>query len=80
MKRRVVITGMGALTAVGEGADALWNAAVEGRSVTTRQQHYRCYQQGPCNEAVSLLGAIERRDPVRTVDAHHARRFRLRIN
>ena len=32
MKRRVVITGLGALTALGEGADALWNAAAEGRS------------------------------------------------
>ncbi len=32
MKRRVVITGLGAVTAVGEGADRLWEAAVEGRS------------------------------------------------
>ena len=32
MKKRVVITGLGAITALGEGADALWQAAVEGRS------------------------------------------------
>lgn len=32
MKKRVVITGLGALTALGEGADALWNALLEGRS------------------------------------------------
>ncbi len=32
MKRRVVITGLGALTALGEGAEALWQAAIEGRS------------------------------------------------
>ena len=32
MKRRVVITGLGAVTAVGEGAQALWTAALEGRS------------------------------------------------
>lgn len=32
MKRRVVITGMGAITALGEGTDALWNAALQGRS------------------------------------------------
>ena len=32
MKRRVVITGLGAITALGEGAGVLWNAALEGRS------------------------------------------------
>lgn len=32
MKRRVVITGLGAVTALGEGSDVLWNAAAEGRS------------------------------------------------
>ena len=32
MKRQVVITGLGAITAVGEGAEALWQAALEGRS------------------------------------------------
>ncbi len=31
-RRRVVITGLGAVTALGEGAGALWNAAIEGRS------------------------------------------------
>ncbi len=32
MKRRVVITGLGAITALGEGSEAFWKAAVEGRS------------------------------------------------
>ncbi len=32
MKKRVVITGLGAVTALGEGAGALWNAVLEGRS------------------------------------------------
>ena len=32
MKKRVVITGLGALTAAGEGSAALWNAALEKRS------------------------------------------------
>lgn len=31
-RRRVVVTGLGAVTAHGEGADALWNAFAEGRS------------------------------------------------
>lgn len=31
-KRRVVITGLGAVTAVGDGAEALWQAACQGRS------------------------------------------------
>ncbi len=34
MKRRVVITGLGALTAHGEGPEPLWQAALEGRSST----------------------------------------------
>lgn len=32
MPRRVVITGLGTLTAAGSGVDSLWSAAVEGRS------------------------------------------------
>jgi 3-oxoacyl-[acyl-carrier-protein] synthase II len=32
LKKRVVITGLGAITAVGEGAGSLWEAAIEGRS------------------------------------------------
>lgn len=32
MKRRIAITGLGAVTSVGEGVEALWQAALEGRS------------------------------------------------
>ncbi len=32
MKRQVVITGLGAITALGEGAETFWQAALEGRS------------------------------------------------
>ncbi len=32
MKRRVVLTGIGAVTPCGTGADSLWQAAIEGRS------------------------------------------------
>lgn len=32
MKRRIVITGLGAVTALGEGVQPLWQAALEGRS------------------------------------------------
>ena len=32
MKKRVGITGLGAITALGEGAEALWQAVLEGRS------------------------------------------------
>ena len=34
-ERRAVVTGLGAVTAAGPGADALWEAAVAGRSVVT---------------------------------------------
>ncbi len=32
MKRRVVITGVGAISALGKGLDALWDACLEGRT------------------------------------------------
>ena len=32
MKKRVVLTGLGAITALGEGAESLWQAAVTGKS------------------------------------------------
>ena len=32
VKRRVVITGLGAVTALGEGAETLWKAVLEKRS------------------------------------------------
>ncbi len=32
MKKRVVITGVGALTAIGEGAEPLWSAVIQGKS------------------------------------------------
>lgn len=38
MKRRVVLTGVGAVTPCGVGVDALWQAAVEGRSGISARQ------------------------------------------
>lgn len=32
MKRRVVVTGMGAITPIGSGKEAFWNALKEGKS------------------------------------------------
>ena len=32
MSQRVVITGLGAITALGEGAEALWQAVIQNRS------------------------------------------------
>ena len=32
MRKRIVITGLGAITALGEGVTPLWNAVLEGRS------------------------------------------------
>src|SRR3989338_7780747 len=51
MKRRVVITGMGAMTALGEGVRPLWQALFEGRSGIRRLS----LQNGP--ELWQTLGA-----------------------
>jgi nodulation protein E len=42
--RRVVVTGMGAVSAAGVGAEALWRAARDGRSCVTETQFIRPYR------------------------------------
>lgn len=39
-KRRVVVTGMGALSPVGSGVDAMWKAIVNGQSGVARIEHF----------------------------------------
>ncbi|PNG25914.1 beta-ketoacyl-[acyl-carrier-protein] synthase family protein [Methylocella silvestris] len=43
-QRRVVVTGMGAVSAAGIGADALWRAARDGRSCVSETQFNRPYR------------------------------------
>ncbi len=43
-KRRVVVTGMGAVSAAGTGADVLWRAARDGRSCVGETQFNRPYR------------------------------------
>ena len=40
MSRRVVITGLGPITAFGVGIDPLWEAMVEGRSAIKRIERF----------------------------------------
>lgn len=42
MKRRVVITGMGVVSALGMGADNFWNSIKEGKTVLVRLQELMC--------------------------------------
>ncbi|CAM3354353.1 beta-ketoacyl-ACP synthase II [Marinicrinis lubricantis] len=40
MKRRVVVTGMGALSALGNDLESLWNGLMEGKSGVSRIEHF----------------------------------------
>ena len=52
-RRRVVITGLGPVTAFGVGIDPLWNAMIEGRSAIKRIQRFNpC--GFPCKIAAEL--------------------------
>ena len=52
MSRRVVITGLGAITAAGLGAEALWKAALAGRSAVDSVEFYGANGWKPIGAAV----------------------------
>ncbi len=69
-KRRVVVTGMGAVTAIGIGVDAFWDGVVQGKNGvkpitlidTTRH-------------AVKFAGEVSDFDPLATIDKREAKRM-----
>jgi 3-oxoacyl-[acyl-carrier-protein] synthase II len=67
--RRVVVTGVGAITPVGNDAEAYWRALLAGTSGITRITHF-----DPSKHAVQVAGEVKGFDPLEIMDHRTARR------
>jgi len=67
--RRVVITGIGAVTPVGNDAESYWQALLAGRSGVTRITHF-----DPSRHAVQVAAEVKGFDPLEVMDHKTARR------
>ena len=67
--RRVVITGIGAVTPVGNDAESYWRALLAGKSGITRITHF-----DPSRHAVQVAGEVKGFDPLEVMDHRTARR------
>ncbi len=67
--RRVVVTGVGAVTPVGNDAEAYWAALLAGRSGITRITHF-----DPSRHSVQVAGEVKGFDPLEVMDHRTARR------
>ena len=67
MNRRVVITGMGAVTPVGIGVNAFWNNLLAGQNGIDRITLF-----DPCNLRSSLAGEVKDFDPEKCQTAKDA--------
>ncbi|ACK50192.1 Beta-ketoacyl synthase [Methylocella silvestris BL2] len=63
-QRRVVVTGMGAVSAAGIGADALWRAARDGRSCVSETQFNRPYRG-----RIKISAQVQGFDPAAHIEA-----------
>ncbi len=69
--RRVVVTGCGAITPVGNDAETAWRSAVEGNSGITAHQELPNIEKFPSR----IAGLIRDFDPGEYMDAREVRRF-----
>jgi 3-oxoacyl-[acyl-carrier-protein] synthase II len=76
--RRVVVTGLGALTPLGHGVDEFWRALTQGRSgigpITKFDAHERD-ASGQYRYPTRIAGEVRDFDPLRFVDRKEARRL-----
>ena len=70
MKKRVVITGLGAITPVGNGAEAFWNSLLEGKSGIARITRF-----DPSDYATQIAGEVKDFDPTKYIDKKEAKRM-----
>ena len=70
MKKRVVITGMGAITPVGIGKDAFWQALLAGKSGIARITRF-----DPTDYPTQIAGEVKDFDPAQYIDKKEARRM-----
>jgi 3-oxoacyl-[acyl-carrier-protein] synthase II len=78
--RRVVVTGLGALTPIGNTADEFWSALKQARSgvgpITRFDAHVKS-AQGEFLYPTRIAGEVRRFDPLKYVDKKEARRLDL---
>ncbi|HWR38663.1 MAG TPA: beta-ketoacyl-ACP synthase II [Patescibacteria group bacterium] len=70
MKKRVVITGMGAITPVGIGTDAFWQGLLAGKSGIGRITRF-----DPTDYATQIAGEVKDFDPTQYIDKKEAKRM-----
>jgi 3-oxoacyl-[acyl-carrier-protein] synthase II len=69
-RKRVVITGMGAMTPLGESVDAFWDGLVSGRSGVGPMR-----QADPADYPCKISGEVSEFDPERYIDKRESRRM-----
>ncbi|SCM80508.1 3-oxoacyl-(acyl-carrier-protein) synthase II [uncultured Sporomusa sp.] len=70
MKKRVVITGMGAITPIGIGTDAFWQALLAGKSGIDRITRFDASEY-----STQIAGEVKDFDPVKYIDKKEAKRM-----
>ncbi len=76
--RRVVVTGLGALTPLGNTAEEFWTALVQGRSGIGLITKFDAAEQGPDGTyryGTRIAGEVRNFDPLKFVDKKDARRL-----
>ena len=69
MANRVVITGMGAITPIGTGTDAFWNALLEGKNGISRITRF-----DPTEYKAQIAGEVKDFDPADYMDKKESKR------
>jgi 3-oxoacyl-[acyl-carrier-protein] synthase II len=72
MKRRVVVTGMGAVTPLGNSVSSFWEGLINGRSGITRITHF-----DPSNFASQIAGEVKGFQPDVIIDPKESKRMEL---
>ncbi|MDF2502418.1 MAG: fabF [Anaerosporomusa subterranea] len=70
MKKRVVITGLGAVTPLGIGTDIFWKSLLEGKSGIARITRF-----DPSDYATQIAGEVKDFDPTNYIDKKEAKRM-----
>jgi 3-oxoacyl-[acyl-carrier-protein] synthase II len=70
MKKRVVVTGIGAITPVGNTIEQYWNALVEGTSGISRISHFDA-----SDYKTQIAGEVKNFDPTQYMDKKEAKRL-----
>jgi 3-oxoacyl-[acyl-carrier-protein] synthase II len=72
MKRRVVVTGMGAVTPLGNSVSSFWDGLINGRSGITRITHFDA-----ANFASQIAGEVKDFQPDSIIDPKESKRMEL---